>query len=44
MAEEHADELMVAHMDGMRVAQPAPQQEAQGAGGVVRDGMRTVAG
>jgi len=40
MAEEHADELMVAHMDGrMRVAQPAgaqqpttqpaPQQEAQ---------------
>jgi len=29
MAEEHADELMVAHMDGMRAAQPAPQQEAQ---------------
>lgn len=30
MAEEHADELMVAHLDGrMRAAQPAPQQEAQ---------------
>ena len=30
MAEEHADELTVAHLDGrMRVAQPAPQQEAQ---------------
>ena len=28
MAEEHADELMVAHMDGMRAAQPAPPQEA----------------
>ena len=30
MTEEHADELMVAHLDGrMRAAQPAPQQEAQ---------------
>jgi len=30
MAEEHADELMVAHLDGrMREAQAAPQQEAQ---------------
>jgi len=29
MAEEHADELMVAHLDGrMLAAQPAPQQEA----------------
>lgn len=29
MAEEHADELMVAHLDGrMQAEQPAPQQEA----------------
>ena len=27
MAEEHADELMVAHLDGMRAAQPAGAQQ-----------------
>ena len=43
MAEEHADELMVAHGRNACRTACAPAGGA-GAGGVVRDGMRTVAG
>ena len=40
MAEEHADELMVAHLDGMRAAQPAGAQQPGAAYAALPDADR----